>query len=118
MLESLDRLMNAAHVFAESWNVSLGLTLVGFAFFGALTVQSSLRPNRRVYLPSLLWIDLGYLSRLNATLLFGPARQSRLAAVWHAATALLLVWGFVLFVRVWRQERSRKRGAAVDPNRN
>jgi hypothetical protein len=110
--------MNAPHYFAPNWRVSIGLTLIALAFFGALTVHDLLRPNKRIYARGLLWIDLGLLSRLIQTLFFWSAHQSQLLVVWHLVNAVLLVWGFVLFLGAWRQERSRKRGVAVDPSRN
>ena len=55
--------MNALlHYWGYDWRVTLGIHTVGVAFFGALTVQSFLQPNKRTYLPGLLLIDFGILN--------------------------------------------------------
>ena len=103
--------MNVLQSFAYDWRVSLGITLLGLAFFGALTIHSFLRPNKRAYLPGLLLIDLGILNSLVRNLFFFhlSAHPLRPGGVWRLATALIIVSGFVLFERAWRQERARKR---------
>src|SRR5262245_32720177 len=103
--------MNVLHSFVYDWTVSLGITLLGLAFFGALTILSVLRATNRAYVPGLLLIDLGILNSLVRNLFFfhSSAHPSRPGGVWRLATALLIVSGFVLFERAWRQERARKR---------
>jgi len=108
--------MNVLHAFAYEWRFSIAITLAGLAFFGGLTIASYVHRNKRVYIPGLLLIDFGILSSLIRNLFFfqlspHPARPGGL---WRLASALLIVWGFVLFLRAWQRDpvREHESGAA------
>ena len=110
--------MNALlHYWAYDWRVILGIYTVSVTFFGALTVQSVLKPNKRTYIPGLLLIDFALLNGVVRNVFFfhlspDPARPG---GVWRLASAVVLIWGFVLFLRAWRQDRARERGGSVSP---
>ncbi len=92
--------------------VTLALTLLGMAFFGALTIYSFWRPNKRDYRPGLLLIDLGVLNSLVRNLFFfhlspHPARPG---GMWRLLTGAILVRGTVLFFRACQKEHSHTRG--------
>ena len=110
--------MNALlHYWAYDWRVILGIYTVCVAFFGSLTVHSFLKPNKRTYIPGLLLIDFAILNGVVRNVFFfhlspHPARPG---GVWRLASALVLVWGFVLFSRAWQQDRARERSGSVNP---
>jgi hypothetical protein len=62
--------MNVLHLVVYDWRFSVGVTLVGLGFFGALTIHSFLRPNKRISVTGLLLIDLGVFASLIRTLFF------------------------------------------------
>lgn len=103
--------MNILHLLAYHRRFAVGVTLVGLGFFGALTIHSFLRPNKRIYLPGLLLIDLSSLASLVRTLFFFDLspHPTRLGGIWRLAAAAVMVWGFVLFLRTWQQERANGR---------
>ena len=107
------------HYWAYDWRVILCIYTIGVAFFGALTIQSFLKPNKRTYIPGLLLIDFGILNGVVRNVFFfhlspHPARPG---GVWRLASALVLVWGFVLFNRAWQQDRERERAGSISPKR-
>jgi hypothetical protein len=65
------------------------------AFFGALTVQSLVRPNKRSYIPSLLLVDFGILNSLVRNVFFFDLspHPARLGGMWRLASALVVGWG-------------------------
>ena len=98
--------MNALLSWTYDWRISLGVTLLGLAFFGALTIHSFLRPNKRNYRPGLLLIDIAILNSVVRNLFFfqlspHPARPG---GMWRLATGVILVWGAVLFFRAWQRD--------------
>lgn len=94
------------------WRFTLGIVLVGLVFFGALTLHSLIRPDYRSYLPSLLLIDFAIVNALVRNLFFYDlsAHPATLGGMWRLATGAIVLWGFVLFERTWRRERTAQKG--------
>jgi hypothetical protein len=97
------------HAFAYDWRVSVAMSLCGLAFFGVLTMVSFARQDRRARLPGLLLIDVGILSSLVRNLFFFDLspHPTQPGGVWRLLSALVIGWGFVLFLRTWMQGRQR-----------
>jgi hypothetical protein len=89
--------------------------LVGLAFFAGLLIYSFLRASKRTYVPSLLLINLGFVSSLVRKLFFFDLspHPARAGGVWLLATVLILVWGYIQFLRVWLRERVRHRSGVL-----
>jgi hypothetical protein len=106
--------INPFHYIAYHWGVSLGLTLAGLAFFGALTVLSAVRTTKRAYLPGLLLMDFGIVNSLVRILFFYDLspHPTRPGGLWRLSTAVIIVCGAILLHRAWQHERARQRSHA------
>jgi hypothetical protein len=96
----------------SDWRISLGIALVSVVFFGALTLDSLIRPDHRSYFPSLILIDFGLVNSLFRKLFFYDlaADPATRGGMWRLATVAIVVWGFFWFVRTWRRERKARKG--------
>jgi hypothetical protein len=111
-----ERPMSWFQLVVNDWRVSVGVTLVALAFFGGWTIYSLLRSEKKAYVRGLALVDAGILSSLVRNLFFYDlsAHPARPGGWWRFLTAAVILWGFVLVERAFRQERLRTRNKPVD----